>query len=180
MSCAAAWSPPSSALGRRPCRGRRRRCSSSIRPRAAGAEQEGGGGAWGEEALAPPPRLVLHDSLDAVGVSTAHARAARDGFVAQVGRLTRVSAGSSIAISRGADLARAALCVAAEDDSLVSHSSVPLPVDAFISRLDSLSTGFCAGGNFPPSGAPPEVFFEYLDRYLYIHKVRYIVVAKLF
>jgi hypothetical protein len=130
-------------------------------------EQEGGGAA-GE---APRPRLVLHDSLDAVGVATAHARAAREGFAAQVGRLTRVSAGSSIAISRGPDLARAALCVAAEDDSLVSHSSVPLPVDAFIARLDGLSAGFCAGGNFPPSGAPPEVFFDYLDRYLYIHKV---------
>ncbi|XP_066306111.1 uncharacterized protein [Miscanthus floridulus] len=167
MSCAAAWSPPSSALGRRPCRGRRRRSSVRLRPRAEAVEQEGGGAAGEGEA---PPRLVLHDSLDAVGVATAHARAAREGFVAQVGRLTRVSAGSSIAISRGPDLARAALCVAAEDDSLVSHSSVPLPVDAFLARLDGLSSGFCAGGNFPPSSAPPEVFFDYLDRYLYIHK----------
>ena len=114
---------------------------------------------------------MLHDSLDAAGVATAHARSAREGFAAQVGRLTRVSAGTSIAISRGADLARAALCVAAEDDSLVSHSSVPLPVDAFISRLDDLSTGFCVGGNFPPARAPPEVFFDYLERCLYIHKV---------
>ncbi|KAG2596778.1 uncharacterized protein LOC120706504 isoform X2 [Panicum virgatum] len=173
MSCAAAWSAPSSALGRHPGRrgGRRRPCSSSsssspVRPRAAAAGQqpEGGGGA-GEA-----PRLVLYDSLDAAGVATAHARSAREGFAAQVGRLTRVSAGTSIAISRGADLARAALCVAAEDDSLVSHSSVPLPVDAFITRLDYLSTGFCAGGNFPPARAPPEVFFDYLERYLYVHK----------
>jgi len=138
--------------------------------------QEGGGAEGEGEA---PPRLVLHDSLDAVGVATAHARAAREGFVAQVGRLTRVSAGSSIAISRGPDLARAALCVAAEDDSLVSHSSVPLPVDAFLARLDGLSSGFCAGGNFLPSGVPPEVFFDYLDRYLYIHKVLCIAVAML-
>ncbi|ONM31266.1 hypothetical protein ZEAMMB73_Zm00001d040383 [Zea mays] len=161
MNCAVAWSPPSSALVHRP--GRVRRWRSSVRPCAAAVEQEGG-------AAGEAPRLVLHDSLDSVGVATAHARAAREGFVAQVGRLTRVSAGSSIAISRGPDLARAALCVAAEDDSLVSHSSVPLPVDAFIARLDDLSTGFCAGGNFPPSGAPPEVFFDYLNRYLYVHK----------
>jgi hypothetical protein len=171
MNCAVAWSPPSSALVHRP--GRVRRWRSSVRPCAAAVEQEGG-------AAGEAPRLVLHDSLDSVGVATAHARAAREGFVAQVGRLTRVSAGSSIAISRGPDLARAALCVAAEDDSLVSHSSVPLPVDAFIARLDDLSTGFCAGGNFPPSGAPPEVFFDYLDRYLYVHKVLYRFVAKLF
>ncbi|TKW12556.1 hypothetical protein SEVIR_5G043550v4 [Setaria viridis] len=163
MTSAVAWSPPSSAVGRCPCRGGRRPCS-SVRPRAAAEEQDGGGG--GGEA----PRLVLHDSLDAAGVATAHAREAREGFAEQVGRLTRLNAGTSIAISRGADLARAALCVAAEDDSLVSHSSVPLPVDAFIARLDDLSTGFCAGGNFPPSHAPPEVFFDYLDRYLYVHK----------
>ncbi|KAF8661518.1 hypothetical protein HU200_056938 [Digitaria exilis] len=165
MTCAAAWSPPSSALGRRPGRGRRSSCS-SVRPRAAAEEQSGGVGGVGEEA----PRLVLLDSLDAAGVATAHARSAREGFAAQVGRLTGVNAETSIAISRGADLARAALCVAAEDDSLVSHSSVPLPVDAFIARLDDLSTGFCAGGNFPPHRAPPDVFFDYLDRYLYVHK----------
>ena len=70
---------------------------------------------------------MLHDSLDAAGVATAHARSAREGFAAHVGRLTRVSAGTSIAMSRGVDLARAALCVAAKDDSLVSHSSVALP-----------------------------------------------------
>ncbi|CAO2184962.1 unnamed protein product [Urochloa humidicola] len=157
MSCAAAWSPSSSALGRRG--GMRRSSSSSVRPRATAGNQQ-------QEA----PRLVLHDSLDAAGVDTAHARAAREGFAVQVGRLNRVSAGASISISRGADLARAALCVAAEDDSLVSHSSVPLAVEAFISRLDDLSSGFCADGNFPPYRAPPEVFFDYLDRYLYVRK----------
>lgn len=129
------------------------------------AADEGGDGA-------PSPRMVLHDSLEAAGVATAHARSARDGFAAQVGRLTSVAAATSIAVGRGPDLARAALCIAAEDDSLVSHSSVPLPVDAFIARLDGLSTGFCSGGNFPPTGARAEVFFEYLDRYLYGYKVR--------
>jgi hypothetical protein len=115
--------------------------------------------------------MVLHDSLDAAGVATEHARAAREGFAKQIGRLTRLNAETSIAISRGADLARTALCIAAEDDSLVSHSSVPLPVDAFIARLDDLSTGFLAAGFLPPSGAPPEVFFDHLDRYLFGYKV---------
>lgn len=40
---------------------------------------------------------------------------------------------TSIAISRGMT-SRAALCDATEDDLLVSHSSVPLLVDAFIAR----------------------------------------------
>ena len=63
MSCAAAWSAPSSALGRHPSRrgGRRRPCSSSssspVRPRAAAAgQQPEGGGAAGEA-----PRLVFAD-----------------------------------------------------------------------------------------------------------------------
>ncbi|GJN06278.1 hypothetical protein PR202_ga23989 [Eleusine coracana subsp. coracana] len=163
MSCASVWTPRY-ALGRSsssPGPGGRRR--SSVRASAAAADESGDG--------PPPPRMVLHDSLDAAGVATAHARAARAGFAAQVGRLTSVAAASSIAVGRGPDLARAALCVAAEDDSLVSHSSVPLPVDAFVARLDGLSTGFCSGGNFPPAGAPPEVFFDHLDRYLYGYKV---------
>ncbi|GJN37931.1 hypothetical protein PR202_gb26932 [Eleusine coracana subsp. coracana] len=164
MSCASVWTPRY-ALGRSsssPGPGGRRR--SSVRASAAAADEGGDG------PPPPPPRMVLHDSLDAAGVATAHARAARDGFAAQVRRLTSVAAASSIAVGRGPDLARAALCVAAEDDSLVSHSSVPLPVDAFVARLDGLSTGFCSGGNFPPAGAPPEVFFDHLDRYLYGYK----------
>jgi hypothetical protein len=161
MSCASVWTPRYT-LDRSSSRGPGgRRRSSSVRPRAAA--EEGGG----------CPRMVLHDSLDAAGVGTTHARAARDGFAAQVGRFTRVAAASSIAVGRGPDLARAALCIAAEDDSLVSHSSVSLPIEAFISRLDGLSTGFCAGGNFPPIAAPAEVFFDYLDRYLYGYKVQY-------
>ncbi|VAH60156.1 unnamed protein product [Triticum turgidum subsp. durum] len=170
MSCAAVCAPPSG-LGRHHgfpsspstvCR-RRGRASYTIRACAnSGDADDSGGGLL--------PRMVLHDSLEAAGVVTDHARAAREGFATQIGRLTRLNAETSIAISRGADLARAALCIAAEDDSLVSHSSVPLPVDAFIARLDDLSTGFLAAGFLPPSGAPPEVFFDHLDRYLYVHK----------
>uniref|UniRef100_A0A0E0JGX9 Protein SirB1 N-terminal domain-containing protein n=1 Tax=Oryza punctata TaxID=4537 RepID=A0A0E0JGX9_ORYPU len=170
MSCAAVWVPspcsPSPARGCTRRRQRRGSASSSSTFRAcAGGDASGDGGGDGR-----PPRMVLHDSLDGAGVSTEHARAARDGFAKQVGRLTRLDAETSIAISRGADLARAALFVAAEDDSLVSHSSVPLPVEAFISRLDDLSTGFLADGYLPPAGAPPQVFLDHLDRYLYVHK----------
>ncbi|KAM0863046.1 hypothetical protein ACQ4PT_044848 [Festuca glaucescens] len=169
MSCAAVWAPPSG-LSRHPGNSfplpvgkRQGRASYTFRVCAsAGDADEGSGGI--------PLRMVLHNSLDAAGVATEHARAAREGFAKQIGRLTRLNAESSIAISRGADLARTALCIAAEDDSLVSHSSVPLPVDAFIARLDDLSTGFLAAGFLPPSGAPPEVFFDHLDRYLFGYK----------
>ncbi|XP_015688164.2 uncharacterized protein LOC102702619 [Oryza brachyantha] len=169
MSCAAVWVPSPCSPSHAPPGGARRQrgasSSSHLRARCAGV---GDGGT--APAPAPPRRAVLHDSLEGAGVATEHARAAREGFAKQVGRLTRVEAETSIAISRGADLARAALCVAAEDDSLVSHSSVPLPVEAFISRLDDLTTGFLADGYLPPAGAPPEVFLDHLDRYLYVHK----------
>ncbi|XP_072961367.1 uncharacterized protein [Typha angustifolia] len=115
------------------------------------------------------PRLLLHDSLDAAGIDTLHARAAREEFCRQIKRMTAIDAETSITISRGPDLARAVLNVGAEDDSLVSHSSVPLPVDAFIDRLDDLSMGFCST-YMPPSSAPPEVYIDNLERYLYIHK----------
>ncbi|BAA90389.1 hypothetical protein [Oryza sativa Japonica Group] len=174
MSCAAVWVPSPcspSPVPPRHRRGRWRRgsassSSSSAFRACAGGDASGDGGGGGR-----PARMVLHDSLEGAGVSTEHARAAREGFAKQVGRLTRLDAETSIAISRGADLARAALCVAAEDDSLVSHSSVPLPVEAFVSRLDDLSTGFLADGYLPPAGAPPQVFLDHLDRYLYVHKV---------
>ncbi|XP_008782012.1 uncharacterized protein LOC103698262 [Phoenix dactylifera] len=120
-------------------------------------------------AAAGLPRVVLHDSLDTAGIDTRFARAARESFCQQVGKLSGIDLESSITISRGADLAKAALHIAAEDDSLVSHSSVPLPVDAFIDRLDDLSMGFCSL-YLPPSNAAPEVFFGNLERYFYVHK----------
>lgn len=67
-------------------------------------------------------------------------------------------------------MGKAALFIAAEDDSLISHSSVPLPVDAFIERLDDLSMDYCShySSAFRSS---PEIFLETLERYLYINKV---------
>ncbi|KAG8052675.1 hypothetical protein GUJ93_ZPchr0001g33119 [Zizania palustris] len=169
MSCAAVWVPSPCSSSPTPGSTAWRRARASCLTFRACA---GGDGAGGDPTRppSPSPRMVLHDSLDEAGVSTEHARAAREGFAKQVGRLTKLDAGTSIAISRGADLARAALCVAAEDDSLVSHSSVPLPVEAFVARLDDLSSGFLADGYLPPAGAPPKVFLDHLDRYLYVHK----------
>ncbi|XP_020585835.1 uncharacterized protein LOC110028357 [Phalaenopsis equestris] len=114
-------------------------------------------------------RLILHDSLESAGIDTKLARSAREQFRQQVGRLTEIDAETCITICRGADLARTALHIAAEDDSLISHSSVPLPVEAFVERLDDLSTEFCSLF-LPPSEAPPEVFLGKLDRFFYVHK----------
>ncbi|KAG6424831.1 hypothetical protein SASPL_115251 [Salvia splendens] len=106
-------------------------------------------------------KFVLHDALDSSGIDTSHAPgsilsalstffhvAARVGFCSQIKDVSDIERGTSMAINRGVDLARAALHIAAEDDSLISHSSVPLPVDDFIERLDTLSIGFCSPDNF--------------------------------
>ncbi|KAG9459643.1 hypothetical protein H6P81_004151 [Aristolochia fimbriata] len=112
--------------------------------------------------------FVLHDALDASGGDTRHARAAREAFCSQIERLSSIERETSIVINRGVDLGKAALHIAAEDDALVSHSSVPLPVDAFLERLDDLSMGFCPL-YFPPAGSSPEVFLSNLERYFYVH-----------
>lgn len=97
-------------------------------------------------------------------------QAARVGFCSQIGKLSDIERETSISVNRGVDLGRAALHIAAEDDSLISHSSVPLPVDDFIDRLDSLSMGYCShySSSFRSS---PEHFLECLERYLYVNKV---------
>lgn len=85
-------------------------------------------------------------------------------------KLSDVERGTSISINRRVSLARTALYIAAEDDSLVSHSSVPLPVDAFIDRLDDLCMGYCAHYNSLYNSAP-EYFLENLEKFLFIKKV---------
>ncbi|KAI3445136.1 hypothetical protein Pfo_001801 [Paulownia fortunei] len=114
-------------------------------------------------------KFVLHDALDLSGLNTAHARAARVGFCSQIEKLSDIERETSISVNRGVDLGRAALQIAAEDDSIISHSSVPLPVDDFIERLDSLSMGYCShySSSFRSS---PEIFLECLERYLYVNK----------
>ncbi|KAJ0046923.1 hypothetical protein Pint_05259 [Pistacia integerrima] len=65
---------------------------------------------------------------------------AREGFYSQINKLSNIERKTSISINRCVDLGKTAPHIAAEDDSLISHSSVPLPVNAFIDRLDDLST----------------------------------------
>lgn len=114
-------------------------------------------------------KFVLHDALDAFGVNTTHARIAREGFCSQIRKLSNIERETSICINRGVDLGKAALHIAAEDDSLVSHSSVPLPVDDFLDRLDHLSMGYCSrySSSFTSS---PEHFIHCLEKYLYVNK----------
>ncbi|KAL2337186.1 hypothetical protein Fmac_011632 [Flemingia macrophylla] len=114
-------------------------------------------------------KFVLHDALDASGIDTIHAREAREQFCTQIGRFTDIEKETSICINRCVDLGRAALYIAAEDDSLVSHSSVPLPVDDFITRLDDLSMDYCPHYS-PEYDSLPEKFLESIERYLYDHK----------
>lgn len=114
-------------------------------------------------------KFVLHHALDALGTDIAHAKVARDGFCSEIKRLSDIERETSISINRGVDLGKTALYIAAEDDSLISHSSVPLPVDAFIERLDDLSMDYCSHYS-SAFRASPEIFFETLERYLYINK----------
>lgn len=95
---------------------------------------------------------------------------AREGFWSQIKKLSSLERETSISINRCVDLGKTALHVAAEDDSLISHSSVPLPVDAFIDRLDDLSVGYCPhySSSFKSS---PESFLESIERYLFDEKV---------
>jgi len=77
---------------------------------------------------------------------------------------------TSICINRCVDLGKTALYIAAEDDSLISHSSVPLPVDAFLERLDHLSTDYCP--HYSSSlGSSPETLLDSIEKYLYNIKV---------
>ncbi|KAI4332991.1 hypothetical protein L6164_017849 [Bauhinia variegata] len=114
-------------------------------------------------------KLVLHDALDSCGIDTTHAREAREGFCTQIQNFCGIERQTSICINRGVDLGRAALYIAAEDDSLVSHSSVPLPVDDFVERLDDLSMDYCP--HYSPSfDSSPENFLKSLETYLYVDK----------
>ncbi|KAL5994646.1 hypothetical protein ACLOJK_024699 [Asimina triloba] len=95
--------------------------------------------------------------------------ASREGFFSQIQQLSSIERETSITINRAVDLGKVALHIAAEDDALVSHSSVLLPVDSFIERLDDLAMGFCSL-YIPPAGSSPELFLGNLERYFYVHK----------
>ncbi|KAJ4847211.1 hypothetical protein Tsubulata_008454 [Turnera subulata] len=122
--------------------------------------------------------VVVVTSIGGIGLSVAEAR---EGYVAQIERLSSIERETSISINRRVDLAKASLFIAAEDDSLVSHSSVPLPVDAFLHRLDDLSMEFCTRSG-PALRSSPEALLQSLEtffivssrvepRALYLHSV---------
>uniref|UniRef100_A0A9I9CKR6 Protein SirB1 N-terminal domain-containing protein n=1 Tax=Cucumis melo TaxID=3656 RepID=A0A9I9CKR6_CUCME len=117
--------------------------------------------------------FLLHDAMDSSGIDSTFAKRttqeARKGFLSQIHYLSKIERDTSISIDRRVDLAKAALYIAAEDDSLVSHSSVPLPVDAFIHRLSDLSMGYCT--HYKSSfNSSPEIFLESIERYMYVMK----------
>jgi hypothetical protein len=84
--------------------------------------------------------------------------------VKEIGKLSKPLRKDGTA--RSLDLAKAALEIAAEDDALVSHSPVPLPVDAYIDRLESMAVEF-AHHYLPAQDKSPTALFEALDIYLY-------------
>ncbi|KAJ9179551.1 hypothetical protein P3X46_011326 [Hevea brasiliensis] len=114
-------------------------------------------------------KFVLHHALDSSGIDTTHAREARKGFLSQIEKLTIIERETSISVNRRVDLGKTALYIAAEDDSLVSHSSVPLPVDSFIDRLYDLSMCFCSDCSSSLRSSP-EKFLDSLEKYLYVKK----------
>ncbi|CAN1781144.1 hypothetical protein LINPERHAP1_LOCUS15347 [Linum perenne] len=115
-------------------------------------------------------KFLLHDALDFSRIDTSHAREARKGFLSQIEKLSDIERETSITINRRVDLGKTALYIAAEDDSLISHSSVPLPVDSFIQRLDDLSMDFCST-NSSSLCSSPDNFLDSLEKYLYVKKV---------
>lgn len=117
-------------------------------------------------ALQAPYGLFLHDLMDQAGIDTAHAKAARKGFVKELGELARSVDNSS---NSCLDLARAALEVASEDDALVSHSPVALPVDSYLERLNSMAMEF-ARHHMPSYPHTPDAVLSSLDNYLYGYK----------
>ena len=104
-------------------------------------------------------------------------QAARDSFAAEIFRARNhgdLGGGASAqSESAPADLARAALEIAAEDDALISHSPVPLPVDAYLARLDSMAAEL-AGHHLLPNACDrtPEAVFRVMDSYIYGYMVR--------
>ncbi|CAN0916968.1 hypothetical protein LINGRAHAP2_LOCUS30017, partial [Linum grandiflorum] len=114
-------------------------------------------------------KFPLHDALDSSRMETSYAREARRGFLSQIDKLSDIERQTSISINRRLDLGKTALYIAAEDDSLISHSSVPLPVDSFIRRLDDLSMDFCST-NSSSICSSPDNFLHSLEKYLYVNK----------
>eukprot|EP00271_Cylindrocystis_brebissonii_P008079 TRINITY_DN22111_c0_g1_i1.p1 TRINITY_DN22111_c0_g1~~TRINITY_DN22111_c0_g1_i1.p1 ORF type:complete len:538 (-),score=106.86 TRINITY_DN22111_c0_g1_i1:196-1809(-) len=120
--------------------------------------------------------FVLHDMMRDSGVNTHHARAARIGFAREVAKSQQwqrapdasKKAENSRREEATIDLARAALEIAAEDDAIISHSLVALPVDAYLQRLDDMAHEVEA--HYLPaesSQRTPAAVYAAMDRYIY-------------
>lgn len=119
--------------------------------------------------LYAPFGVFLHDLMDQAGIDTSHAKAARQNFVKEVAKLASSEGYIATSNSRSLDLARVALEVSAEDDALVSHSPVALPVDSYLERLNSMAMEF-AGHHMPSQARTPDAVLCCLDNYLYGYK----------
>ncbi|GAQ90419.1 hypothetical protein KFL_006370040 [Klebsormidium nitens] len=110
-----------------------------------------------------PQRFVLHDLMHNDGVSVEYSKAARANFAVEAAR--------AITNDPTLDLARAALEIAAEDDALVSHSVVPLPVESYLSRLDVMAAEV-ANHHLPTSAEErtPRAVFDALNKYLFVYQ----------
>ena len=82
------------------------------------------------------------------------ARTFRDGFLEEMAK-------------PDCDVARAALLLAGEDDAVTSRTAVPLPVDAYLGRLDSLASDFMVA--YCDTEAHEEDRAAQLDTFLYDH-----------
>lgn len=122
-----------------------------------------------EGGVRAPHGLFLHDLMDQAGIDTGHAKAARESFVKEVAKLTSNDYDTQNRASCSLDLARAALEVSSEDDALVSHSPVALPVDSYLDRLNSMAMEF-ASHHLPSHPLSPESVLSSLDNYLYGYK----------
>ncbi|KAI5059266.1 hypothetical protein GOP47_0025585 [Adiantum capillus-veneris] len=128
-----------------------------------------GSGHHCDDAVLAPHGLFLHDLMDQAGIDTGHAKAARESFVKQLTQLTSSEYGKHNRVSYTLDLARAALEVSSEDDALVSHSPVALPVDSYLDRLNSMAMEF-ASHHLPSHPSSPDSVLSSLDNYMYGYK----------
>ena len=72
----------------------------------------------------------------------------------------------------GMDLAEAALAVAAEDDALVTGSVVPLPVEAYLQRLEKMVDELASKrlAHLDAAAAAPRDVLDVVDAYLFGEK----------
>lgn len=114
-------------------------------------------------------KFRLHTLIEESGVDSKFARIARMGFAREIAKLSHSRDAETPAdLHSEVDLARAALEIAAEDDALISHSTVPLPVDAYLQRLDLMANEI-EGHYLPvsPLQRTPDAVFKVMNNYIY-------------